>query len=64
MNAVASLYQKGRNLNESLAALKAALHCRGLCASQVLAPLQRVSEAELERIRQQMTELQLHLENS
>ena len=64
MNAVASLYQKGRNMNESLAALKAALHCRGLCASQVLAPLQRVSEAELERIRQQMTDLQLHLENS
>ena len=59
MNAVASLYQKGRNLNESLAALKAAMHCRGLCAPQVLPPLRRVSDAELEKIRHQMTELHL-----
>jgi len=59
MNAVAALYQKGRNLNESLAALKAAMHCRGLCAPQVLPPLRRVSETELEKIRHQMTELHL-----
>jgi 4-hydroxy-tetrahydrodipicolinate synthase len=59
MNAVALLYQKGRNLNESLAALKAAIHCRGLCALQVLPPLRRVSEAELEKIRHQMSELHL-----
>ena len=59
MNAVAALYQKGRNLNESLAALKAAMHCRGLCAPQVLPPLRRVSESELEKIRHQMTELHL-----
>ena len=59
MNAVAALYQKGRNLNESLAALKAAMHCRGLCSLQVLPPLRRVSEAELEKIRHHMTELHL-----
>lgn len=59
MNAVAALYQKGRNLNESLAALKGAMHCRGLCALQVLPPLRRVSEAELEKIRHQMAELHL-----
>lgn len=59
MNAVAALYQNGRNLNESLAALKAAMHCRGLCAPQVLPPLRRVSDAELEKIRHQMTELHL-----
>jgi 4-hydroxy-tetrahydrodipicolinate synthase len=59
MNSVAALYQKGRNLNESLAALKAAMHCRGLCAAQVLPPLKRVSETELERIRHQMGELHL-----
>ena len=59
MNAVAALYQKGRNLNESLAALKAAMHCRGLCLPQVLPPLRRVSAAELERIRQHMNELHL-----
>jgi dihydrodipicolinate synthase/N-acetylneuraminate lyase len=59
MNAVAALYQKGRNLNESLSALKAAMHLRGLCAQQVLPPLRKVSEAELEKIRKQMAELHL-----
>jgi 4-hydroxy-tetrahydrodipicolinate synthase len=59
MNAVAALYQKGRNLNESLAALKAAMHCRDLCAAQVLPPLCTVSEGELEKIRSQMATLHL-----
>ncbi len=59
MNAVSSLYQKGRNLNESLAALKAAMHCRGVCSPQVLPPLRKVSAVELEKIRGQMQELQL-----
>jgi 4-hydroxy-tetrahydrodipicolinate synthase len=59
MNTVSALYQKGRNLNESLAALKAALHCRGVCGPQVLPPLSTVSTAELEKIRGQMQELQL-----
>lgn len=59
MNAVAALYQKGRNLNESLAALKAAMHCCGLCAPEVLSPLRKVSETELEKIRTQMRELHL-----
>ena len=59
MNAVAALYQKGRNLNESLSALKAAMHLRRLCAPQVLPPLRRVSETELEKIRHHMIELHL-----
>ena len=59
MNAVAALYQKGRNLNESLSALKAALHLRGICAPLVLPPLRKVSAAELEKIRHQMDELHL-----
>jgi len=59
MNAVSALYQKGRNLNESLAALKAALHCRGVCGPQVLPPLRKVSAAEVEKIRGQMQELHL-----
>jgi dihydrodipicolinate synthase/N-acetylneuraminate lyase len=59
MSAVSSLYQKGRTLNESLAALKAAASCRGLCSPQVLPPLRKVSDAELEKIRAQMGELQL-----
>ncbi|HEX9046826.1 MAG TPA: dihydrodipicolinate synthase family protein [Verrucomicrobiae bacterium] len=57
MNAVAALYQKGRNLNESLSALKAAMHLRGICAARVLPPLRKVSAAELEKIRRQMDEL-------
>jgi 4-hydroxy-tetrahydrodipicolinate synthase len=59
MLAVAALYQKGRNLNESLSALKAAMHLCGWCALQVMPPLRKVSEAELEKIRRQMTELHL-----
>ena len=59
MSAVSSLYQKGRTLNESLAALKAAASCRGLCSPQVLPPLRKVSDTELEKIRVQMTELHL-----
>ncbi|MDR3457416.1 MAG: dihydrodipicolinate synthase family protein [Verrucomicrobiae bacterium] len=59
MNAVAALYQKGRTLNESLAALKAAVHCRGLCAPAVLPPLHVLPKLEVEKIRSQMAELHL-----
>jgi 4-hydroxy-tetrahydrodipicolinate synthase len=59
MAAVCMLYQKDRTLNESLAVLKAAMSCRGLCAPYVLSPLRPVSESELEKIRQQMAELHL-----
>jgi len=59
MNTVAALYQKGRTLNESLAALKAAVSCRGLCAPHMLPPLQPISEAELASVRDQMSQLQL-----
>ena len=59
MMSVAALYQQGRNLNDSLAALKAAMHLRGLCALQMMPPLQNVPAAELEQIRSQMTELHL-----
>ena len=61
MSKVAALYQKGRTLPESLAALKAAVHCRGLCAPDVLPPLHALSPAEVEKIRSQM--VQLHLVN-
>ena len=59
MMTVAGLYQKGRNLNESLAALKAAMHLRGICSPVVMPPLRKVSEAELEKIHAQMAELHL-----
>lgn len=59
MTAVSALYQQGRNLNESLAALKAAMHCRGVCTPQVLPPLRSVSASEMETIRTRLRELQL-----
>ena len=59
MNAVSALYQNGRTLGQSLAALKGALACRGLCAPHVLPPLAPLSETELETMRGQMSRLQL-----
>jgi 4-hydroxy-tetrahydrodipicolinate synthase len=60
MNTVAALYQNGRTLNESLAILKAAVHCRGLCEPNVLPPLHPVSSAELESLRREMSQLHLN----
>ncbi len=54
MNAVAEIYQKGRSLGESLAALKAMLSLRGLCTPAVLPPLLPVESAELEHLRAEM----------
>jgi 4-hydroxy-tetrahydrodipicolinate synthase len=59
MDAVSALYQDGRTLGQSLAALKAALHCRGLCAPNVLPPLLPLSEAELASLRTKMSRLRL-----
>lgn len=62
MNTVAALYQNGRTLNESLSVLKAAMHCRGLCAPHVLPPLRPLSESQMDKLRGDMGRLQL-LEN-
>jgi len=59
MNAVAGLYQNGRTLGESLAALKAALHCRGICEPNVLPPLSPLTEGETQQLRGQMNQLKL-----
>ena len=59
MNAVAALYQKGRTLDESLAALKAAAHCLGLCAPDVLPPLHKLTEAEITALRVEIARLHL-----
>ncbi len=59
MKAVAAVYQQGRSLGESLAALKGAVHCRGLCAPHVLPPLRPLTEPELKSVRLEMTRLQL-----
>jgi 4-hydroxy-tetrahydrodipicolinate synthase len=59
MKAVAAIYQHGRSLGESLAALKGAVHCRGLCAPHVLPPLRALTEPELKSVRLELTRLQL-----
>ncbi|HHY86561.1 MAG TPA: dihydrodipicolinate synthase family protein [Verrucomicrobia bacterium] len=60
MKAVAALYQRGRTLNESLSVLKAAVHFRGLCQPYVLPPLSTLSPAAMEKLRTQMSQLQLN----
>lgn len=57
MNAVAALYQKGRTLAQSLAAIKGLLHLRGLCSPAVFPPLLPVSPAELETLRGEAAKL-------
>jgi 2-dehydro-3-deoxy-D-pentonate aldolase len=59
MKAVSALYQDGRTLSQSLAALKGAMWCLGLCEPHVLPPLQPLPPAELEEIRRQMIQLRL-----
>ncbi len=59
MNAVSRLYQNGRTLGQSLAALKAALACRGLCGPHVLPPLLPLPESDLKTLRQEMRRLRL-----
>jgi len=59
MNTIAALYQKGRTLNESLSVLKAAMSCRGLCSPHVLLPLHPLSEAQMEKLRNEMELLHL-----
>jgi 2-dehydro-3-deoxy-D-pentonate aldolase len=59
MSAVAALYQKDRTLNESLSVLKAAMHCRGLCAPHVLPPLRPLSTSQYEKLRSEMERLHL-----
>jgi 4-hydroxy-tetrahydrodipicolinate synthase len=51
MSAVAALYQEGRTLAQSLAAIKGLLHLRGLCSPAVFPPLLPVSPAEVEVLR-------------
>jgi 4-hydroxy-tetrahydrodipicolinate synthase len=58
MNAMAALYQKGRTLAQSLAALKGLLHLRGLCSPAVFPPLLPVSPTELETLRGEAARLQ------
>ena len=59
MSAVSAMYQQNRTLGQSLAALKAALHWRGLCGPDVLPPLLPLSRKEMEALREEMLRLKL-----
>jgi 4-hydroxy-tetrahydrodipicolinate synthase len=59
MMEAAMLYQRGRTLGQSLAALKAAMSLKGLCGPAVLSPLRTLDEEERESIRQEMLRLGL-----
>ncbi|MDR1631970.1 MAG: dihydrodipicolinate synthase family protein [Dysgonamonadaceae bacterium] len=48
---VASLYQKGRTLGESLAALKVIMEVKGLCGSRMMPPLTELSSEETDHLQ-------------
>ena len=56
---VGAVYQKGRTLPQSLAALKGLLHHRGLCSPHVFPPLLPMSAAELESLGGELAALNL-----
>ena len=49
---IARIYQKGRTLGQSLAALKVMMQLRGLCQPWMLMPLSRLSEEEEQAVAQ------------
>ncbi len=57
LNEVAALFQRGRTLGQSLAALKAALHAIGLCQPHVLPPLITFDREACASVRDQLLEL-------
>jgi 4-hydroxy-tetrahydrodipicolinate synthase len=59
MSAVSAMYQQNRTLGQSLAALKAALHWRGVCGPDMLPPLLPLTHREMEALREEMLRLNL-----
>lgn len=57
MNAVAALYQAGRDLGGSLSALKGALSLRGVCQKHMCPPLKPVSNGELQVLEAELDRL-------
>ena len=56
---VAVVYQKGRTLGESLAALKVLMQDAGLCSTVMMPPLTELSSEENQRIIEQFKALSL-----
>jgi 4-hydroxy-tetrahydrodipicolinate synthase len=59
MSAVSAIYQTGRTVGQSVAALKAAMSCCNLCGLDVLPPLHALSSSEVESIRKDLAGLGL-----
>ncbi|HYH55690.1 MAG TPA: dihydrodipicolinate synthase family protein [Anseongella sp.] len=53
---VGRIYQEGKLLGESLAALKVLAAAKGLCEPHVMPPLQQLPEAEAERLRRRFAD--------
>lgn len=53
---VAQIYQKGRTLGESLAALKVLMHIKGLCELEMMPPLSKLSDEDMDIISQDFCE--------
>lgn len=56
-NEIAKIYQAGRTLGQSLAALKVMMQTKGLCGPDMLAPLTKLPEAEVAEICEKVKEL-------
>jgi 4-hydroxy-tetrahydrodipicolinate synthase len=64
MMEISHLYQKGRTLGQSLAALKAAMNWMGLCSPEVFPPLQPIGATELQSLRKELVRLGLLVQDS
>jgi len=58
-NEMGKVYQKGRILSQSLAALKVIMNELGLCGTAVLPPLYETGPEEIEKIKQEMARLEI-----
>jgi 4-hydroxy-tetrahydrodipicolinate synthase len=56
IDAINAIYQKGRTITQSLAALKGALELAGLCGRHMLSPNLPVTDAEIEAMRAPLRE--------
>ena len=56
IDAINAIYQKGRTITQSLAALKGALELAGLCGRHMLSPNLPVTDAEIEAMRAPLQE--------
>ena len=57
MNSVATLYQAGRDLDESLSALKGALSLQGVCQKYMFPPIKALDEAGLQSLAVELNHL-------